>query len=167
MPNGCNYFSLFRGRVSVDAVVHWLISNDPLTVARGKSKIWKVFSGIWTSLPPRDAKTYRAFGLTQLSVQAYCGTPKLESIVTYYFDCYRNPSCFKDLRRFVALLPVEQQKEFHVKISEHAQELGAKVADEEVSEEQLRVRRVVPPSCRLANTYRKIYENGTKLRRQS
>ena len=105
-----------------------------LTGASGKSKIWTLFSDVWRILPPRDAKTARAFGLTQLSVEAFCDTPKLDSVTSFYMSCYRNPSCFQDLRRFVALLPIEDQKSFHATIREHAQLLGTKVAKDSESE---------------------------------
>ena len=101
--------------------------------------MWKLFSGIWESLPQGEVRTYRAFGLTRLSVEAYCDAPTLASIVNFYNDCYRNPNCFKDLRRFVTLLPAEEQKAFHVKITEHARSLPAKIAEEGVSEQDRQV----------------------------
>lgn len=94
-----------------------------LTVTRSKSKIWELFTGIWNSLPPRDAKTCRAFGLTKLCAEAYCNVPRLESVIEFYFDCYRNPSCFKDLRRFVSALPVGEQRKFLGTIQEHARSI--------------------------------------------
>lgn len=111
-----------------------------LTSHRGKSKIWTLFSDLQRVLPPRDAKTSRGYGLTQLSVEAFYDAPKLDTVTNFYMDCYRNPSCFKDLRRFVALLPIEDQKKFLVTIREHAERLGTEVAEGTESEEDAPVR---------------------------
>lgn len=99
-------------------------SYSSLTSIRGKKKIEKIYSGVWSSLPPLDPRTYRAIGLTQLSLDSYLGHPILDNITQFYFTCFRNPSCFKDLHRFVALLSVDEQRKFQTAISEHAQSLG-------------------------------------------
>jgi N-terminal acetyltransferase B complex non-catalytic subunit len=66
----------------------------------------------------------------------------LNTITRFYFECLRNPSCFKDLRRFVALLSVEEQKKFQATISEHAQSLGTKLErkEEDAPKEDIQVR---------------------------
>lgn len=51
----------------------------------------------------------------------------LDTILRYYFEGYRNPSCFKDVRRFVALLSVEDQRSFQATISKHARDLGTTI----------------------------------------
>ncbi|KAJ4344407.1 uncharacterized protein N0V89_012149 [Didymosphaeria variabile] len=83
--------------------------------------------------------------LTQLSLESYLGYPTLSTITQFYFECFRNPSCFKDLHRFVALLSVEEQRQFQATISEHAQTLGKNVrgreegASEEDTKNNIRV----------------------------
>lgn len=65
----------------------------------------------------------------KLCAEAYSKVPTLESVIEFYFDCYRNPSCFKDLRRFVSALPVGEQKKFLDTIREHAKSLQKKTLE--------------------------------------
>ncbi|KAF2441371.1 hypothetical protein P171DRAFT_488923 [Karstenula rhodostoma CBS 690.94] len=108
--------------------------------AEGKMKIEKLYSRVWNSLPPLDLRTYRAIGLTQLSLESYLGHPMLDTITRFYSTCFRNPSCFQDLHRFVALLSIEEHKTFQTTISEHAQNLGTMTKDNEegASEEDIK-----------------------------
>ncbi|KAF9730806.1 hypothetical protein PMIN01_11675 [Paraphaeosphaeria minitans] len=107
--------------------------------AEGRLKIEKLYSGVWNSLPPLDPRTYRAIGLTQLMLESYLGHSILDTITQFYIICFRNPSCFKDLHRFVALLSVEEQRTFQSSISEHAQNLGTMMKDnEEISSEDIK-----------------------------
>ncbi|KAF1965768.1 hypothetical protein BU23DRAFT_603998 [Bimuria novae-zelandiae CBS 107.79] len=126
--------------------IYWTVWKNLMDAAthlypgeEGSKKLWNLFKGISDTLPPRDKTTYRAFGLTRLSVEAYCGTPSLDSVFGFYCDCYRNPNCFRDLRRFVALLTPEDQRKFHGKISKHAQILGSRLKKEDASEDQVKV----------------------------
>ncbi|KAL5382626.1 hypothetical protein DPSP01_006461 [Paraphaeosphaeria sporulosa] len=108
--------------------------------AEGRFKIEKLYSSVWNSLPPLDPRTYRAIGLTRLTLESYLGHPTLDTITQFYIICFRNPSCFKDLHRFVTLLSAEEQRTFQSSISKHAQKLGAMMKENEdgSSEEDIR-----------------------------
>lgn len=88
-----------------------------------------------------DSRTYRAIGLTQLTLESYLGHPTVDTITQFYFTCFQNPSCYKDLRRFVALLSAEEQRTFQSSISEHARKLGSTIKGhgDGASEEDIKV----------------------------
>ncbi|KAJ4300904.1 hypothetical protein N0V90_002992 [Kalmusia sp. IMI 367209] len=75
--------------------------------------------------------------LTILSFASYLDEPNLENIKQFYFSNFRAPSCFNDLRRFVALLPVDEQRDFQSAISEHARGLAMEGFPKDASESKI------------------------------
>lgn len=100
-------------------------------------------------------------GLTILSFTSFLGKPNLENIKRYYLQNFRAPSCFNDLRRFVAELPVAEQRAFQTEISEHAKSFAMNESPLKSEESQIQVSRnfSVNP-VKKANIFRTIRGHG-------
>jgi len=93
-------------------------------VYRAKKRIEDLRSRIFPmKLSDMDSATPRAVRLTHLTLTSYIGEPVLDAIKDYYLHNFSMSSCFQDLRRFVARLPLNEHRNFQLFINDHARTL--------------------------------------------